>query len=159
MWPPNRDDTARGRSRLTGLSPVRNPRLVRRKVSGTISTWKLPPSMETTVRQAPLTAMLSPNLMSPGTSSAATVNLVMFLVASDFSRAATRPTSSTIPVNISLCYSPAWPAWYGYPVIRTSSPRVSTLVRLSRNTWEMSSAPRPPTGEGAEEPPIIDGAM
>jgi hypothetical protein len=52
------------RSRLTLLLCLREPRFVRRKVSGATPTLNEDLSKDVTVRQVPLTLMLSPRLQS-----------------------------------------------------------------------------------------------
>src|SRR5438270_5384087 len=74
------------------------PRLVRRAVSGMTSAVKPWPSAATTVRQQPLTAMLSPTATSRTTARAETRRRPRDSMA--FS--ATSPSSSTIPLNISV---------------------------------------------------------
>jgi hypothetical protein len=58
------------RSRLTLLPCVREPRFVRRNVSGATPTLKEALSNEVTVRHVPFTLMLSPRLQSPRISAA-----------------------------------------------------------------------------------------
>jgi hypothetical protein len=58
------------RSRLTLLPCLREPRFVRRKVSGATPTLKEDLSNWVTVRQVPLMLMLSPRLQSPRISEA-----------------------------------------------------------------------------------------
>src|ERR1019366_6121879 len=71
-WPPTRSPKASDGSRLTA-SPLRSvPRVVRRAVSGITSALKPPTAISTTVRQIPLTAMLSPIRRSGGSPCAPT---------------------------------------------------------------------------------------
>ena len=58
------------RSRLTLLPCLRDPRFVRRNVSGATPTLKEDLSNEVTVRHVPLTLILSPRLQSPRMSEA-----------------------------------------------------------------------------------------
>ena len=96
MWPPMRSDADRARSKFTEPPADRSPREVRRMVSGERSTENSFAARATAVRQAPLTAMLSPSFRSDITFSAPTViPLLLMLI--------TEPTSSTIPVNIGCC--------------------------------------------------------
>ena len=69
MWPltkcpPSRPFTASARSRFTGLPGRSSPRLVRASVSGPAWKANVSPSTATTVRQQPLTQMLSPTAVS-----------------------------------------------------------------------------------------------
>jgi hypothetical protein len=59
-WPSNRSDSRRARSRLTRSPILILPSMLRFKVSGDTSTVKWRFLSVTAVRQAPLTAMLSP---------------------------------------------------------------------------------------------------
>ena len=91
--PPNRPFAASDRSRFTGSPTSKEPSVVRRRVSGTTSTLNPESLRRVTVRHTPLTAMLSPNPRSPSTSDAPTESPPP-------PAASTRPTSSTIPVNM-----------------------------------------------------------
>src|SRR5579872_3136088 len=93
MCPSSRPAALTGSSRLTGSPFPSRPRLVRLRVSGTTSMWKVAPCLRTTVRQHPFTATLEPILRRR-----AVAGCVM---ASRWEPAdATTPTALTIPVNI-----------------------------------------------------------
>src|SRR5215218_9953793 len=98
MCPPNLRSKLIARSRLTGLPSTRSPRAVRRSVSGIACKTSVPPSTSFTVRHTPFTDTLSPILVPSRTRLAETLNLNI----SPASRPATRPTSSTSPVNTVL---------------------------------------------------------
>src|ERR1019366_4960755 len=94
-WPPTRSPKASDGSRLTA-APLRSvPRVVRRAVSGITSALKPPTAISTTVRQIPLTAMLSPIRRSGGSPCAPTRRRPPCGPTS----ASTSPNSVTIPEN------------------------------------------------------------
>ena len=99
--PPSRPPRTRARSRFTPDPGRKRPRLVRCKVSGVTSTEKELASRDVTVRQAPLIARLSPTFVPWSVSPAAIVNRPALA-------ALTVPTSSIMPVNKSLPFSPFW---------------------------------------------------
>src|SRR5438552_5379680 len=94
-WPPRRSASRSGRSRLTGSPGRRSARLVRESDSSTTSASHQPSPTSTTVTQHPLAAIESPTFASWVTSVAAKRKRLP-------SRAASVPSSSTIPVNIVL---------------------------------------------------------
>ena len=96
MCPPNRPFADSARSRFTASPGESAPSDERSSVSGMMSAENVDAVKRVTVKQTPLTAMLSPVLTSDSTVRAATV--------SSHERAPrrserTRPTSSTMPVN------------------------------------------------------------
>src|SRR3954447_3076787 len=94
-WPPSRAANVTGRSRLT-VAPARtDPRLVRLSVSPLRSNASVASVRSTTVKQVPLTATDAPIGLSVATSGQRTTSRPP-------SSACTVPSSSTIPVNISL---------------------------------------------------------
>src|SRR3954453_20334179 len=98
MWPPRRLSAVTARSRLT-VSPGRTPyRLVLSSVSCITSAVHVSPSTVVTVRQQPLTAMESPR---PASSSTVVARMLTRIASPWSSTAATVPSSSTIPVNMS----------------------------------------------------------
>jgi hypothetical protein len=99
MCPPSRVDTVAARSRLTGSPAPTEPSAVRSNVSFITSAVNTPPSTLTTVRQTPETA-----IESPGAASAVTVGPRTASTAPSpcQSRRTTSPSSSMMPVNISV---------------------------------------------------------
>src|SRR3954470_12672968 len=97
--PPNRPPAGMARSRLTRAPGVSAPRLLRSSVSAMTSTVKPVSSWSVTVRQTPLTAMEAPwvaSLTTSGPSMRSTAE------SAPCSIAATVPSSSTIPVNMTI---------------------------------------------------------
>src|SRR6185312_11110345 len=95
-WPPRRSPARSERSRLTGAPTGFLPRFVRTKVSGPAWTSNRSPSAETTVRQQPLTATLSPSASGPASPGQCSVNR---RPEPPCSTRSTRPSASTSPVN------------------------------------------------------------
>ena len=96
MCPPSRSPSAIGRSRLTGSPACNEPKLVREYVSSlTSASHHDVPSVATTVRQQPLTAMEAPR-PEPCSTRFASMRRREPL------RSATLPSSSTIPVNTAV---------------------------------------------------------
>ena len=89
---------AQGALEVDRVSGRWEPRVVRVRVSAMRSAVKVLPCMAATVRQHPLTLMESPRLASWVTVGASTVSRAQ---SSLVSSRTTRPSSSTIPVNIS----------------------------------------------------------
>ena len=103
MCPPKRPSAAMARSRFTGLPARRLPRLDCESVCGMTSAQKPVGERSVTVRHTPITAMLSPSCVPPSTRLARMRRLPARPGAGTCS---TRPTSSTIPVNM-RCPLPA----------------------------------------------------
>ncbi len=95
--PPRRSPTAKARSRLTGLPVFRSPRLVRLSVSGPASKCMVSSSVSTTVKQHPLTEMLSATLVSSAIFGSRMTNRQP---GGSSRSSATLPSASTIPENI-----------------------------------------------------------
>src|SRR5690606_40516310 len=97
MCPPYRPPAAIARSRFTLLPGLSSLSVVIRYVSGMTSAVNVRASYRTTVRQTPLTAMLSPMRMSSSTFDASLVSSI----ANPFEVARRRmPISSMMPVNM-----------------------------------------------------------
>src|SRR5215469_3975551 len=96
-WPSNRPLARMGSSRFTSAPGLRRENEVLAQVSWARSAVKESPVRSTAVRQTPLTAMLSPGLSWGSSFEQETINRRVSPVAV---LAATRPTSSMIPVNI-----------------------------------------------------------
>src|SRR5580765_3335874 len=92
-WPPSGSPTRSAGSRLIASPGWSAPRPVRASVSGTTSKARLPALLSTTVRQTPATETESP------TAELAAVS-VPLTTSREPSKAATVPTSRTIPVNM-----------------------------------------------------------
>src|SRR6478736_1398553 len=102
MWPPRRLSAVTARSRLT-RSPGRTPyRLVLSRVSCMTSAVQVRASYVVMVRQQPLTEIESPR---PASSSTVVAWMLRRIASPWSSMAATVPSSSTIPVNMS---GPLW---------------------------------------------------
>src|SRR6187200_209837 len=95
MWPPSRAARVTGRSRFTACPSTSRRRLVRSIVSSDRSNARDAPSLPTTVRHTPFTAIDAPMSLSVGTTRHATVSRWPAI-------ARTSPRSSTIPVNMGL---------------------------------------------------------
>src|SRR6476661_1118212 len=98
-WPPNRPSAGIARSRLTRSPGDRAPRLLRSSVSAMTSTVKPIGSCSVTVRHTPLTAMEAPCVASETTSGP---SMRSTAEAGPCSMPATVPSSSTIPVNMTV---------------------------------------------------------
>src|SRR5437879_1803970 len=111
-WPPNSLPAVSGRSRFTRVPALISANEVRRSVSEERSAAKISPLISTMVRQQPFTAMLPDTASEAASGPACTrsrppavpVSRAPFSSASFptalLSSASTRPTCSTIPVNI-----------------------------------------------------------
>ena len=100
-WPPMRVEGVIAFSRFTRLPTLICLSEVSDRVSPDTSALKVsPPSRAVTVRQTPLTAMESPSLTSPKSSSALWMRSVTSPLAGV--SAATRPWASMMPVNMTV---------------------------------------------------------
>ena len=98
MWPPKRPVGLIARSRFTFAPGRSRAREVRRTVSGMTSAVKAPSDRAVTVRQTPLTAMLSPTAV-PSSTFSARIHRELALTAR------TMPVSSMMPVNMDYFFS------------------------------------------------------
>ena len=177
MWPPKRPSAGMARSRLTREPGARADREVLRRVSCMTSAVKAPLSMPVTVRQIPLTAMLSPILV-PSRTLCAPILRTADAWPLRISRMV--PVSSTIPVNMFFPLSvnflskpgaeharcpvprqgqPVQASFHSLPSIRMSSPSLLTEIFSIRKAWRGSGMPWPSTGVGADAPPKSLGDM
>src|SRR5579864_2101414 len=90
MWPPSGSPARSAGSTLTRSPSASPPSVVRASVSATTSNAKRPPSCSTTVRQTPSIAIESPSAASVAGAST---------TRREPSKAATLPSSRTMPVN------------------------------------------------------------
>ena len=96
--PPSRPPAANGRSRLTGSPGARSPRLVRARVSVPASNDSVDGPMNTTVRQQPLIATLSP--MAESTTHSEPTSTSSRRAGGSSTSSTTDPRASTRPVNM-----------------------------------------------------------
>ncbi len=146
ICPPKRPPASMARSRFTGLPGRSCPSEERFSVSCITSAEKLVRVKSVTVRHTPLVAMLSPRRTSSSTFEAETVSTQE---CAPLRMEATRPTSSTMPVNIyftSHSRSRSHPSWV-------------TLGSVSSMAYFGASTPKPATGLGAAAPPKTFGAI
>ena len=104
ICPPRRSQKRSARSKFTGVPAANREKAVRRIVSGVTSQENVLPSKAVTVRQVPLTAILSPAFVPSSTLWQAIVSRQELPVRSTFLIC---PISSTSPVNMATPVLPA----------------------------------------------------
>src|SRR5439155_1500830 len=162
MWPPSRSVARSARSRFTGRPAAYSPNSVRPWVVSTTCTVKPPFTTRSTVRHAPLTAMLSPRLRPRYGARIVRVSPVSRFPFPDSRVAlATVPVALTIPVNIAACPIPIMyqsPAPSAPPASSAAQPRGGAAAPRERPGPRLLRATPAPAPNRAGPPDRRRGA-